>query len=131
MNLKRNLFILFSITLFSIASTVLCISNYNPFEASVPEFIQFYASLFFAISGLVSLVIYFAKLKFTKNKTLYSSLTPSVRQGLFVGVGITLIIFLQGMNLFDPWTAIPMIVILILLELFFQTKNPIIKKSKI
>ncbi|MEI6498870.1 MAG: hypothetical protein WCO23_02820 [bacterium] len=129
--LKRNLFLLFSFTLFCIVSTVLCISNYNPFVATDYEFAQFYLSLFGALLGFFSILIFYIKINSLKNDKIFIYFWPSVRQGTLISLCLTLTIFLKGMGLFDLWTIIPIAIITILLEGFFQTKKPALSQKKV
>ena len=131
MTLKRNLFILFSITIFALASTLLCISNYNPYLGHLSEFIQFYASLFGSIFGISALIIYFFKIKLNHNKSIYSFFWPSVRQGTFIALYLSILLFLQGLRLLDYWISVPFIIIIVLLELFFQTKSTVLKNKEV
>jgi len=131
MKLKRNLFALFSLTIFSLASILLCTSNYNPFDGNVGEFIQFYLSLFFSILGVSTLIIYFSKMKIDHSKSIYSFYWPSVRQGTFLALYLTILFFLQGLRLLDYWIAIPFGIIIVLLELFFQTKGSTLKNKEL
>jgi len=128
--LKRVLFFLFTLTLFCGTSVLLCISNYNPFRSQYAEFIQFYLSVFGTIVGLASLLVFFAKYRFHKDKSSHTYIWSSIRQGVFVALYLTLVLFLQGMRLLDSWTIFPLAIVLILLELFFQTKRKDVMKLR-
>lgn len=121
--LKRNLFFLFSITLFAIASLVLDVFNYNPYESSRSVFINFYTSLLFSLAGLIALVIYYIKFTNLKGKPLQAYFWPSIRQGLFLALSIVVLLVLKGLSLLDWWIGTSTVLVLILLELFFQTKK--------
>jgi len=121
--LKRNLFILFAITLFSATSTILCVSNYDPFNYRLPEFLQFYISFFLSVFGISSILIYFSKIQFRRDQMIYAFYVPSLRQGLLTAICLTITLLLQGLRLLDPWIIVPLVIILVLLELFFQTKG--------
>jgi hypothetical protein len=121
--LKRNLFVLFSFTLFCLASTLLCISNYNPFSATQYEFTQFYGSFFGATLGVSALIIYYLKTVVFKKEQLLSYFAPSVRQGTFISLSLTAALILKGIGMFDLWTIVPIAIIFLLLEAFFQTKK--------
>lgn len=128
--LIRNLFFLFSVTLFAVASTVLDVFNYNPYNSGTGVFINFYASFCIGLAGILSIVIYYLKIRLSKDKSIYSYFWPSVRQSLLVSMGITLLLALRGFKLLDLWVGIPLMIVVVLLELFFQTNTGSIKKQK-
>ena len=74
--LKRNLFFLFAITVFGLASFVLDVVNYNPYEAGHAVFINFFVSFFVTLSGILAFIIYFLKLKLGRDKNIYSYFFP-------------------------------------------------------
>ncbi len=131
MALVRNLFFLFAVTVFASASLILDMFNYNPYEASQIQFINFYFSLFFSLAGISSFIIYYSKLRLLKDSIIFTPFWSSVRQGILIGSSISLIFFLRGLRLSDWLVGISIIVVAALLELFFQTKRPavIIKKQ--
>lgn len=128
--LIRNLFFLFSVTIFALASTVLDIFNYNPFNSGPSVFINFYASFLIAIAGILSFGIYYTKLRLKKDKQIYAYFWPSVRQALLLSLSLTVILLLKGLKLLDWWVSIPLVISIVLLELFFQTTSSNIKKQK-
>lgn len=128
MKIKRNLFFLFSITVFSLISIVLCISNYNPYNIDIPQFIYFYSSVLLSVWGITSILLFYIKIKLSHKETIYIHFWPAVRQGMILSLGLTIILILRGLKLLDIWVGIPVMIIIILLELFFQTKN-VLKKS--
>lgn len=123
MTLLRNLFFLLAVTVFALASTVLCLFNYNPFKSDLPIFINFYASLFLALAGILAIVIYFLKTKLIKNNVGVILFWPSVRQGLLVSLALTTLLALKGLKILDWLIAISALIIAVLFELFFQTKR--------
>ena len=122
MVIKRNLFFLFSITLFAVASTVLDLFNYNPFTANIGIFINFYVSLTLAITGIIGLIIFYIKISRHKNLS-NAYFWPSVRLAFFISLGLNTLLFLKGMKLLDIWVGIPLMIAIVLLELFFQTNK--------
>lgn len=123
MKIKRNLFFLFVVTIFSLISVVLCISNYNPFNIGLYQFLYFYLSVLFTLWGITAIVLFAIKIKLSRKETIYIHFWPAVRQSMFFSLGITLLLVFKGLKLLDIWVAIPVLIIIILIELFFQTKN--------
>ena len=118
----RNLFFLFSITVFAFAETVLTIFNYNPFGANRSVFINFYVSLFFTISGLAAITLYYLRVKYSKNSA-GDFFWTTVRTSVFAGIALTTLLILQGFRILDWLIGISIVVVTILLELFFRTKK--------
>ena len=133
MILKRNLFFLFAVTLFAMASTTLNVFNFNPYESESGIFVNFYTSFFIACAGIISFIIYFVKLKFYSDKNINAFFWPSIRLALLISVGITAILILKGLGILDWWVGGPLVIAVILLELFFQTSSKKLnnKKTKI
>lgn len=121
--LKRNLFFVFSLFIVGLASLFICVNNYDPFTATLYQYIFFYISFFFTILTLASIIIFYIKIGKSKSEVIYKNFWPSVRQGTLLSLGISSILVLKGTQLFDIWIAIPIVIIVILLELFFQTKK--------
>lgn len=130
MKLARNLFFLFTVTAFALASVVLDTYNYNPYQATNSMFSNFFISLFFSVAGIAAFIIYFMKMKFTKDKSTNASFIPSVRQGLLIATGFIILIILRTLQILDWWVAGPLVIAVILLELFFQTNSSIKKQKK-
>ncbi|MDO8444460.1 MAG: hypothetical protein Q7S80_03070 [bacterium] len=119
----RNLFFLFTITTFAVASTVLSIFNYNPYQSSPVTIINFYASFLISLAGIGAIIIYYAKIKLAKNETIYSFFWSSVRQALFGATAITIVVYLQSLRILDWLIGISVVIVSILLELFFESKR--------
>jgi hypothetical protein len=110
-------------TVVAIASLFLCIFNYNPFAASLTEFIYFYFALMMSLLGCFTIILFYAKIFIKKSEVIYSLFWPSVRQAFLLSIGITTIMVLRGLKLLDLWTGVPILIVVILLEQFFQTKK--------
>ena len=130
MKIKSYLFFLFSVTVFAIASVILDIFNYNPYQSGVGVFVNFYFSFFLSITGVLSIIIFFLKIKLKKGEWSQVHLLPSIRQASLVALSLTVLLVLKGLKLLDWWVAGPLVVSIILLELFFQTVSPTIKNQK-
>ena len=130
MKLIRNLFFTISITLFAIASIILDVFNYNPYQSNYLVFVNLYVSILFAVAGVASLVVYYTKIAANKDKSIYGFWWPSVRQAFLVAICIDIILILKGLKILDWWVAGPLMISIILLELYFQTSSPVAKHKK-
>ncbi|MEI7792095.1 MAG: hypothetical protein WCI57_01250 [Candidatus Berkelbacteria bacterium] len=127
MALLRNLFFLFSLTVLAVASTVISIFNYDPYQAGRTIFVNFYVSFFMALAGIVAIALYFIKSRVSKEKTIYNHFWPSVRQASLFSLAATAALFLASMHILDWLTGISLLIVTALLELFFQTKKTKVK----
>ena len=123
MTLLRNLFFLFAITVFAITSTVLSIYNYNPFESNAKVLVNFYASFAISLAGLLGLAVYYIRSRAKQVETVNLYFWPSVRQGILLSTGLTIILILQGFRILDWLVGISVMAVVILCELFFETKK--------
>ena len=114
---------MFTITVFAIISVILCLFNYNPFQIGIVQFIYFFLSVLFGLWGIITIILFGLKIRLSHKETIYIHFWPAARQGLILALGLTFILILQGLKLLDIWVGIPIMVIIILLEMFFQTKK--------
>lgn len=121
--LKRNLFFLFTVTIFALLSLILCVNNYNPYTSNLYQFAYFYGSVLVTIAGILALAIFYFRIVFNKKETIFVHFWPAVRQGMIVSLGLTTLLALLGLKLLDVWVGAPVMIIILLLELFFQTKK--------
>lgn len=121
--LKRNLFFLFSLLVIFLASSVLCIFNYNPYQASLNQMMISYTCFAMLLMCIFSLIIFYLKIYISKKECIYLFFWPSVRQATILSIGISTLFILKGMKLLDMWSGIPIFISIILLEMFFQTKR--------
>lgn len=124
MILKGKLFFLFSLTVFAVASFVLNIFNYNPYNSPDWVFVSFFASLFASLIGILGIVIFLIKVKIKKSKNLNLEFNPSIRQAVLISFGVTAIFVLKSFRILDWWVGGPLFIAIILLELFFKTVSP-------
>lgn len=130
MKIKSYLFFVFSITVFAIASVILDLFNYNPYQSGIGVFANFYLSFFLSVTGVLSIIIFFLKIKFKKGEWSQVHLLPSIRQAGLFALSLTVLLILKGLKLLDWWVAGPLVIAIFLLELFFQTVSPTIKQQK-
>lgn len=86
-------------------------------------FTQFYISLLISLTGIIALIILFLRYRFSKNNLFLKNFWPAIRQGFFVAAALTLLLFLLGLKVLDSFVGISFLIVIILLELFFQTKK--------
>jgi len=131
MTLIRNLFFLFTITIFALASLILDMFNYNPYQSGSGVFMNFFVSFFVSLSGIIAFAIYYTKIKMSKDKSINAFFLPSIRQAALISLALTILLVLKVLRILDWWVAGPLVIAIILLELFFQTNSPIKKAKKV
>jgi hypothetical protein len=119
----RNLFFLVSATIFALVSTLLAVYNYNPYIAERSVFINFYTSLTVGLGGLIAILIIAVKTRISKSQSNNIFFWPSVRQGLIFSTAISTLLLLRGMKILDYLVGGSVIIVVVLLELFFETKK--------
>lgn len=121
--LKKYLFFLFSITAVAFASLLIVINNYNPYSSGHILYGLLFTSFFITCAGILTLLIFYSKIFIFKNSLMFVIFKPSLRQGIIISLGITSLMILQSMRLLDAWVGIPLLIVIVLIELFFQTKK--------
>lgn len=123
MTLIRNLFFLFSVTIFGLTSMVLVMFNYSPYTAGTSGFINFYVSLFISLTGILSIILFYIKSSRHKNQDNKLFFWPSVRQSALASLALTAILLLRGLRILDFLIGLSIIIVVFFLELFFKTKK--------
>lgn len=94
----------------------------NPYKADTTTFGVFFASLFLAILGTLTLLGFYFRLMFFKKGIILKHLKPAFRQGILLGLFFTgLLVFLM-LNIFNWWTIALYFVILSLIELILRRR---------
>ncbi|NCN24945.1 hypothetical protein CO101_01385 [Candidatus Berkelbacteria bacterium CG_4_9_14_3_um_filter_39_23] len=122
MNLRTRLFYIFSGTLMSFGIWISLLFHTDPTYADILTWLAFMASLLLTIAGFFGLIIFYIKVSFFNNELVYILLPSSFRQSLEIGLAVVGILSMQAIKVLGWWEAGLYILVLILLELFFQTK---------
>jgi len=122
MRLKSILFFNISVFLFAIALVLVTIANNDPLSSSFNVFLTFYAALFVTLWSTLTLLFFFIKSRILKELQI-TSYYPTLRQALFLSIALTILLLLQGLNIFDWWVGVSIIIAFCLLELFFESKS--------
>jgi len=109
-------------TLVALVSLGLVIRYINPFRDGVLGLTLFYISLYFSITGLATLFLFWLRRKFSKNEVAYTNVGISFRQGMLVALAVALLFILQSFHLLLWWDAGLVIVAALLIELWFLSK---------
>jgi len=119
MNLRQYIFTMIFATILCWVSWFFVILNVDPFQTASFGFIFFYISLFLALFGTVSLIIFLLyKLFASRELPLFKYVQISFRQSLFMSLFFMLFIFLQGIGFLNIWNVMLLGAIFILVISF-------------
>ncbi len=82
----------------------------------------FYVSLFFSVTGMATLFLFWLRRLFSKNETAYLNVGISFRQGMLVALAVTAMFVLQSFQFLIWWDAGLVIAAVLLIELWFLSK---------
>ncbi len=122
MNLRSRLFYIFSGTLIAFGIWISLLFHTDPTYADILTWLAFMASLLLTITGFLGLIIFYIKVSFFNNELVYVLLPSSLRQSLEIGLMVIGILSMQALKVLGWWEAGLYILVLVLLEFFFQTK---------
>jgi hypothetical protein len=109
-------------TLVALAALSLVIYFVNPFQDGILGQTLFYISLFFSITGLATLFLFWLRRKFANNETVFLNVGVSFRQGMLVAFAVAILFLLQSFRLLVWWDAGLVIAAALLVELWFLSK---------
>lgn len=109
-------------TLIALVSLGLVIYYVNPSRDGAMGQVLFYVSLFFSLTGLATLFLFWLRRRFTNNETVFINVGISFRQGIIIAIAVSLLFFLQSFRLLVWWDAGLVIVGALLIELWFLSK---------
>ncbi|MEX1112406.1 MAG: hypothetical protein WEC84_02995 [Candidatus Andersenbacteria bacterium] len=98
---------------------LLIINWIDPLRAGAMGFILFFLSLFVAVASTVALAGYGVRRLLQPAQFAAYRVRPSVRQGIWLGIFLNLLLFLQLHQLLRWWIALIIIFVFIFLELLF------------
>lgn len=92
---------------------------FDPLTGGILALILFYASLILSLIGTFALIGLIVRLIVTKDKLVFRKVTTSFRQGIWLAILFSVSLYLNRLKLFNWQYLLPLIIALVLLELFF------------
>ncbi len=120
---KNSLLIVFLSMVFSTIAWILVLMRADPFSSTAWPQVVFFLSLFFMVSSALTLAGYFGRLFLYRGEIFFSHLTTSLRQGLLGGILMGVSLYFQHIRVLNWWNLLLLIVIMILLEVFFLSRE--------
>lgn len=113
-------------TLLGLVSCIFVMINVDPFRSGGMAFLFFYASLFFSLVGIFSLILFFTHRRISKLPLpMFRHVQKAFRESIFVSLFITSTLYLQGKNWLTIWNG----TILLLLFILYISFSLSIKKN--
>lgn len=122
MKTRLYLFVLFCITLFSLGFFILMLFNTNPYNSDIFTVSMFFVSLFIFITGIITLIGFYVRVKMSNNEVFYANFKPSLRQALLFALAIVGIFVLNSLKVLTWWDGIMLALSILLVEMYFQNK---------
>ena len=109
-------------SLAALAALVSVIYFVNPTRDAVLGQTLFYISLFFSITGIATLFLFWLRRTFSKNKEVQESVGVSFRQGALVAISVCALLILQSFRLLVWWDGGIVVAGILLIELWFLSR---------
>jgi len=120
----RTYLILFAVaTVIAWVGWSVVVTTVDPFEAETIWLIAFYASLAIALFGLFSLIGFFLRVWMSREQRIFRHLAVASRQGLLLSFFLCSLLMLQANKILYWWNVSLLILALIIIELFFSTRD--------
>ena len=111
-------------------STFLCwsaffltIMNIDPFNTDNAGLASFFVSFFLGFLGLSIMILMYFRSRFYSVAELYEKMPVVVRQSFLISFCLSAFLWMQSMRVLRWWTALMLIIILILVEISFYTNK--------
>jgi hypothetical protein len=97
--------------------------NYvDPYRDGILGRALFYISLFFSITGMATLFLFWLRRRWNSNEVVYQNVGLSFRQGMLVALSVCAMFVLQSFRLLVWWDAGIVVAGVLLIELWFLSK---------
>ncbi len=127
MPLASFLIIIGAGTLLSWTAWALVLITLDPVNGGVVALLLFYGSFFLALFGTATVIGFFLRYWLERDTILFRQIAIALRHGLLVSAGATLALLFQSSRLLNVWSALALIALATVIELFYlagQTKRP-------
>lgn len=112
--------ITFSIgTIFSWVAWLMVLFTLDPFSGGWPVLALFYISLFLSLIGTLSLVNFWLRYWWEKERVVFRQFSIAVRQSILIASGVIVALMLQSIRLLNIWSLGALGLLLIVTEMFF------------
>ena len=120
MSIIRFMLILAFATLLSWAAWILVVVRLNPYSDGLTALVLFFGSAAVAVAGTLTILGFFVRYWLEKGQVLYRQFAVASRQAIIVTAGCLVIGVLQLQHILRPWSALLVLLIAVIIELFIQ-----------
>ncbi len=126
MTLHQSLIIVAIALILGLASFALVIFRLNPYSAPQISIPLFFVSFFFFVSGLTTIIGFFARmLTRKKDEEFYNPLNVALRQGILLALCTCGLLAFQSMRTLTLWDSVLLVAIIVLIEVYFMARERI------
>ncbi|PIP51304.1 hypothetical protein COZ61_02135 [Candidatus Berkelbacteria bacterium CG_4_8_14_3_um_filter_33_6] len=118
--IKYNLFSIFSSTLVAFAIWIYILYNLDPFSVDILAILSFFGSLFFWLSGILTMIMIFVRINFFSKNSINTNISSSIRQATILSILVVGLLGLNSLNVLNTLQAGILVFIAILLEFFIK-----------
>jgi len=94
----------------------------DPERDGIPGQTLFYISLFFSITGIATLFLFWLRRNFSKDEAVYANVGVSFRQGMLIAFCFCALLILQSFQLLVWWSGGIVVAGVLLIELWFLSR---------
>jgi len=123
MTLKSYIWGMRIVTLFSIIGLVLAVLQVDPETSGLIGKVLFYIILFFALSGILNLMLLWLRRNWTTSETAYANVGLSLRQSMLLALLAIGLLIMQSFRVLVWWDGLLLLAGIFLVELYFLSKN--------
>lgn len=109
--------------LFSWIAFLLVLTKLSPYESLGLSLTFFFLTMFIALSCTFAVLGFYFRLWLFKNEIFYKHINVALRQGVFLSLIVALSLVFQMLKVLTWWSGILLIIIAVLLELYFSSKD--------
>ncbi|MBU0728083.1 hypothetical protein KKA95_05345 [Patescibacteria group bacterium] len=108
---------------FSWASLALVVNKLSPFTTPELSLSLFYVSLFVALVGTLTIVIYYIRAWLNKGEIYNAHLNISLRQAVLLSAMICIGIGFQRLKVLTWWDGLLLLAIVLMIEFYFMSRD--------
>jgi len=123
MPLKKYLIFMTTSTIICWIAWLVVLFYVNPDEGGFIGFVLFYLSLLIALIGTFSLIGFFCRVWFSKERIIFRHLGISTRQSVWFSALLIGVLLLQGTHYLRWWSALLLVILVTLMEFFFLSRK--------
>jgi hypothetical protein len=106
MNVEYLLYGIFVATVIALGVVLMVVFNVSPSDAGMLGLGALFFSVFCALLGATTLVIYFARRRLKGIASYYDNLGVSIRQAVLVSTALTGLLILQALRVLSIWSGL-------------------------